>query len=378
MSNNGVVIGSAYVPDDYEISAEYEESWRSEMEPIFYRFKARRNDHHITMSVYSKQLYHDLKNPFLKGMLNLSNAHVKSGYIKFVEPEEYIISEANRIAGLPLTLTDKAKLPSPLGKNQSLALDLLESDIKDFASFVELNPERVSRYTDSVLYRFKGSENGENYIVLAGMDYEGAELAYTKPVFSGLISKMKNKSNADASFGHSNKHVDQIMFGHQYFYFCMCYEEDMEDAQFDFINFINSVVPDESLQDRRQALFNQKFAKVARQIAANQARTMQNLRNLQYNQQRLAQTLRDNANSMSDGLMDSWNKKMESESRMSQSQSEATMGVNTYTNSYGDNVDVSVVADHVYENQYGDVYGVSGNELDQDVLNNLNWKKIDK
>ena len=148
VSNNGVVIGSAYVPDDYEISAEYEESWRSEMEPIFYRFKARRNDHHITMSVYSKQLYHDLKNPFLKGMLNLSNAHVKSGYIKFVEPEEHIISEANRIAGLPLTLTDKAKLPSPLGKNQSLALDLLESDIKDFASFVELNPERVSRYTD--------------------------------------------------------------------------------------------------------------------------------------------------------------------------------------------------------------------------------------
>ena len=28
--------------------------------------------------------------------------------------------------------------------------------------------------------------------------------------------------------------------------------------------------------------------------------------------------------------------------------------------------------------QYGDVYGVSGNALDQDVLNDLKWTKIDK
>jgi hypothetical protein len=77
-------------------------------------------------------------------------------------------------------------------------------------------------------------------------------------------------------------------------------------------------------------------------------------------------------------IMDSWNQKMASDSRISQARSEATMGVNTYTNSYGQNVQVSVVADHVYQNQYGDVYGVSGNEIDQDVLNQINWKKLDK
>ena len=99
---------------------------------------------------------------------------------------------------------------------------------------------------------------------------------------------------------------------------------------------------------------------------------------LQQSQAQLRQTLADNARSMSDGLMDSWNKKMASDSRISQARSEATMGVNTYTNSYGQNVDVSVSADHVYQNQYGDVYGVSGNALDQDILNKLNWSSLDK
>ena len=69
---------------------------------------------------------------------------------------------------------------------------------------------------------------------------------------------------------------------------------------------------------------------------------------------------------------------MESDSMISKARSEATLGVDTYTNKYGQDVSVSVGADHVYENQYGDVYGVSGNALDQDVLNDLKWTKIDK
>lgn len=378
ISDEGVALASAYIPKNYNISTYYETSWRSEMVPVYYSLKATRNDNHVFIGYYSKELFHKIKNPFLKGMLKLSDVHVKSGYQKLIEPEEYLIKEANRIAGVPLTLVAQTKLPSPLGKNKQLALDLPENDIKDFASFVEIQPERVSRYVDSLLYRFEGYFSKQKVVVLAGMDYEGAELAYTKPVFSGLISKIKDNVNSDVSFGHSNKHVDHILYGVQNLYFCTSFEEDQEDAQFDFLNFINSIVEDSSLDNIKESMYNAKFRKVAAQIARNQAITRQNLRNLQMNQQRLAQTLRDNANSMSDGLMDSWNKKMESDSRLSEARSQATMGVDTYTNSYGQNVDVSVTADHVYENQYGDVYGVSGNEVDQDVLNKLNWKKIDK
>ncbi len=125
-------------------------------------------------------------------------------------------------------------------------------------------------------------------------------------------------------------------------------------------------------------MINNKMAMIAQEVARNQQIAMQKQMQLQQNQARTAQMLADNARSMSDGLMDSWNKKMASDSRISQARSEATMGVNTYQNSYGQNVQVSVAADHVYQNQYGDVYGVSGNALDQDVLNQINWTELSK
>ena len=91
-------------------------------------------------------------------------------------------------------------------------------------------------------------------------------------------------------------------------------------------------------------------------------------------------TLADICNrpAMSDMIMDSWNKKMASDSRISQARSEAIRGVNVYQNSYGQNVDVSVTADHVYENRYGDVYGVSGNAPDQELLNRMDWRELKK
>ena len=379
VTSEGVLVGTAVVPPNYEIEAVYEALWRSEMVPIYYGLKATRDDHRVFMCAYSKELFHDIKNAFLKGMIKLVDAHARSGYEKFKEPDAYLIQEANKIAGVPLTLVGKAQLPSNLGKNPNIAKKLLYDDINNYALFTEMKPEVVSEYTDSVLYRFSGKLKDKDIFVLCGMDYEGAELAYTKPVFSGLLAKAKAKKNGgNTAFGHSNKHVDHIMFGPQWLYFCMYYADAEQDAFNTFMPFINSIVPDQGLNQRAQKMFESKFAAISQQIAYNQARAQQNMINLQMNQQRLAQTLQNNANAMSDMIMDSWNQKMASDSRISQARSEATMGVNTYTNSYGQNVQVSVVADHVYENQYGNVYGVSGNEIDQDVLNQINWKKLDK
>ena len=69
---------------------------------------------------------------------------------------------------------------------------------------------------------------------------------------------------------------------------------------------------------------------------------------------------------------------MASDSRISQARSEAILGVNTSQNSYGQNVSVDVTADHVYQNNYGDVYAVSGIAPDQETLNKLNWRELSK
>ena len=83
-----------------------------------------------------------------------------------------------------------------------------------------------------------------------------------------------------------------------------------------------------------------------------------------------------NSAQMSAGIMDSWNRKMASDSRISQARSEAIRGVNTYQRTGGRSVEVGVTADHVYQNNYGDVYGVSGTAPDQELLNRLNWTEI--
>lgn len=83
-----------------------------------------------------------------------------------------------------------------------------------------------------------------------------------------------------------------------------------------------------------------------------------------------------NSAQMSAGIMDSWNRKMASDSRISQARSEAIRGVNTYQTTSGRSVEVGVTADHVYQNNYGDVYGVSGSAPDQELLNCLNWTEI--
>ena len=109
-----------------------------------------------------------------------------------------------------------------------------------------------------------------------------------------------------------------------------------------------------------------------------QGMAQQSMQNLRYQQQKTTQMLSQNAQHISSGIMDSWNKKMAASDRMSTNYSEAIRGVNTYTTTTGKPVEVSVAADHVYENKYGDVYGVSGNEIDNDLLNQLNWTKISK
>lgn len=83
-----------------------------------------------------------------------------------------------------------------------------------------------------------------------------------------------------------------------------------------------------------------------------------------------------NSAQMSAGIMDSWNRKMASDSRISQARSEAIRCVNTYQTTSGRSVEVGVTADHVYQNNYGDVYGVSGSAPDQELLNRLNWTEI--
>ena len=136
------------------------------------------------------------------------------------------------------------------------------------------------------------------------------------------------------------------------------------------------------MADNLRQVFYQKVTErkqmMIQQSQALQRMAYQSQLNLQRSQQQLQQTLAQNSAAMHNMIMDRWNQKMASDSRISAARSEAIRGVDVYTNSYGQKVDVSVTADHVYQNQYGDVYGVSGNAVDNELLAKLNWKELKK
>jgi hypothetical protein len=90
----------------------------------------------------------------------------------------------------------------------------------------------------------------------------------------------------------------------------------------------------------------------------------------------LARQIQANSDEISRGIMDSWEKRSASQSRMSENWSQAIRGVNTWQTSSGRTVEASVTADHVYQNRYGDTIEVSGTALDDELTSRLDWTEL--
>ena len=205
----------------------------------------------------------------------------------------------------------------------------------------------------------------------------------TLGLIGGLMS-MKQSSGSgqiDGSIplGHSRdfgKKPDIIHWGYNRIYSCVTPPEREREATEAFLRFVVSFRPDAALQRRRA----QRESEIQMQtIQRSNGIAAQARQNQMLAQQRAMETSRmiaRNSAEISAGIMDSWNQKMASDSRISAARSEAIRGVNTYQTTYGSPVEVSVAADHVYQDNYGDVYGVSGSAVDQELLNRLDWTEI--
>ncbi len=443
ITSSETTLGRALLPQDYITSATLNDVWQSEMVPFAAIMRAHNPSNSISLLSRSKDLHTDLRNPFLKTVAVLVQQHTESGYDKYVDPETYITQYVHKQTGGQIRLVAQADLPSPLAFQKQLARDLMDNDKRMFDMFLEIEsthieePELFSR-----LYRFEGTQSdGTPIVILAGMDYQCAQLSYGSGKLSevadglkrminstreklgldelgplnikekiseagsalrsmtkedlmkgGLIGKMlRNRRNEKAEESkqvmvreksemeisrQDRKKGDLILYGAQRIYMCVCTEDREDEATDVFVAFVRSLQPDEALQSRESEAITRKMSLIRQQAAVNQSIALQKQAQLRQMQMQTSQMIARNARAASDGLMDSWNRKMASDSHISQSYSEAIRGVNTYTNSYGQNVDVSVGADHVYENRYGDIYGISGTALDDSLLNNLNWKKI--
>ena len=169
-----------------------------------------------------------------------------------------------------------------------------------------------------------------------------------------------------------------VRWGYNRMYLCVSDADRENMATEQFLRFVVSFRPDDNLTRKREQAEHQLFMQSLNysNALAQQARQGQIMA-----QQRAMETSRmiaRNSAEISAGIMDSWNRKMASDTRISQNYSEAVRGVDTYRTTSGRSIEVDVTADHVYENRYGDVYGVSGSAPDQDLLNRLNWTELKK
>ena len=439
---DGLPVASAVIPNGYLTEAMVLQEWQSEFVPLKAVIRAVSPDERIVLGSISKELYYDIHSVGIKTILSLLQTHTKNGYTSFVDPDEFQKTWTEQITGLSLTPLAKASLPSLFGVHPQLADEQLQRELQTYFRYLELTMPIENKLCDSVLYRYSGVLNGTNVIVLSGCDYVGAELGGSKllgqfssavgkvlqssgaaetvsdfkKTFSdvisgkqkmtmadwmhgGILGVMKRNSaeksqtdskliaqvtvNPDGSFpfGHSAEHgkgISFILFGALRRYSAIFPADAEASVTNIFLRFVSSLKPDSHLAQQESMIIQQKFAALQQEVSQKQALAHQKqMQTIQMQQQTSRMIARNNAQT-SAGIMDSWNKRMDSQSRISNNYSEAIRGVNSYVTPSGNTVEASAVADHVYQNQYGDTIGVSGNAVDTDIAAKLNWTELEK
>ena len=277
---------------------------------------------------------------------------------------------ARNLQGAPLEAVADATLPSVAGRHPELVRQQLQTKF-DFQKSWDMSypnpisePFLLSTNQASLLRKYRSGGR----IIMLGMDLTSMEWEQRmtqNAVAYGMVGVL---AMARKCRGH------YVAWGSENIYFCSTDDAHENETAAAFMQMVSTFTFDNSV-------YQMKFQKAEefnrQELAKNQmiqAQVQANQEQLRINQARLQQTLADNSRAMSDMIMDSWNQKMASDSRISQARSEAIRGVNTYVRTDGSTVEHSVVSDHVYQNQYGDTVGVSGPAIDPSYI--PDWTEI--
>ena len=428
-SGTGIPLVSAVVPPEYTLSGSLRDQWLSETVPFTYVIRADSPDKEISLIYTSPERYEDLRNPLFRNMMpRLPNA-IPSGFRDFVEVDTYIQQYAMRLLGGPVTAVARTALPSTMGKNLPQARSKMQNDIlASLSTDPSFSPQIPNLYCDAILTKFTGNVKGTEVVVLVGCDYMGAEISLfggfgggIRNAFGGLQNAFGNlmgggneepqnyweffksggvfgqmrrgkqrqtqpnarpagQPDGPIPFGHAKEYgktVDAIQWGGEFYAVVAPVHREQEATEV-FLKFVASIEPDAALVQRWNLMVQQYSDSMNAYAQQNRAMAQQmQMQNMQ-RQRDLSRTISQNNADFLAGSMDSFYRRDAAQSRMSQNYSEAVRSVNTYTTPTGGRVEASVGADHVYQNQYGDVFGVSGNPLDSETLNQLNWTELHK
>ncbi len=411
-AQSGITLASAAIPENFTVGGTLVQKWQSDLVPFTASIQAASPDRSIFLSSTSGDFYSYYLNPLLRSAAASVPGAFKTQLRNFMEPDEYLHEYAARMAGVRLQPTARAKLPSPFGQDLQGERNRLARFFQDHSINIGVQIAVSTYYCDAFLYRYEAVVKGRRTVFLAGCDYKGVEYydASNSMAFAlggglgGLLamgmqggSSKKAKAAAKAAaagkgkdsptgvgsegipFGHGKeygKRVDTIDWGADRFYFMAAPIELEKTATNLFLRFIGSLTPDPALWKRRNLLIEQMHQQRIAEAARLNAQATQMRIDAQRRQADLARQIQANSDEISRGIMDSWEKRSASQSRMSENWSQAIRGVNTWQTSSGRTVEASVTADHVYQNRYGDTIEVSGTALDDELTSRLDWTEL--
>lgn len=411
-AQSGITLASAAIPENFTVSGSLVQKWQSDMVPFTASIQAASPDRSIFLASTSGEFYSYYLNPLLRSAAASVPGAFKTQLRNFMEPDEYLHEYAAKMAGVRLQPTARAKLPSAFGADLQGERNRLARFFQDHSINIGVQIAVSTYYCDAFLYRYEAVVKGRRTVFLAGCDYKGVEYydASNSMAFAlggglgGLLamgmqtgSSKKAKAAAKAAaagkgkdsptgvgsegipFGHGKeygKRVDTIDWGADRLYFMAAPIELEKTATNLFLRFIGSLAPDPALWKRRNLLIEQMYQQRIVEATRLNAQATQMRIDAQRRQADLARQIQANSDEISRGIMDSWEKRSASQSRMSENWSQAIRGVNTWQTSSGRTVEASVTADHVYQNRYGDTIEVSGTALDDELTSRLDWTEL--
>ena len=378
-------IASASLSEDFQIGGRISQEAQSDHVPFTYNVYAINPAKNIALFAFSEEIFYDLRSDLVRKAMNALPSHIKQADKPFISVETYLKQFAESVFANPLTPLAKADLPSINSLNRQDSYQKMMNFYNTYFNY-ETNAGMKTLANnvayDGYLYKYEGIREDVECTVLAGMDFKGIEYyspdtAFLENMnFFGSSNSSTNKKHSDV-FGEGYP-CNIIEWGSDARYILIVTKQNEKEGIAAFIDFVSTYKPNPELERQYQQIKYQNLQNSYNQTLQYQGMARQSQLNLQFQQQKLANMLNQNANSISQGIMDSWDKKMAADSRISENYSQAIRGVNTYQTTDGRNVEVSVAADHVYQDKYGDIHGVSGNSLDNDLLNKLNWEEINK
>lgn len=417
-AQSGITLASAAIPENFTVSGSLVQKWQSDMVPFTASIQAASPDRSIFLASTSGEFYSYYLNPLLRSAAASVPGAFKTQLRNFMEPDEYLHEYATKMAGVRLQPTARAKLPSAFGADLQGERNRLARFFQDHSINIGVQIAVSTYYCDAFLYRYEAVVKGRRTVFLAGCDYKGVEYydASNSMAFAlgggvggllamgmqgGLLGQRKPSKKAQAAakaaaagrgkdsptgigsegipFGHGKeygKRVDTIDWGADRLYFMAAPIELEKTATNLFLRFIGSLTPDPALWKRRNLLIEQMYQQRIAEATRLNAQATQMRIDAQRRQADLARQIQANSDEISRGIMDSWEKRSASQSRMSENWSQAIRGVNTWQTSSGRTVEASVTADHVYQNRYGDTIEVSGTALDDELTSRLDWTEL--